>query len=397
MPAFLHVRPLARFSVGTLLLLALSILLHLLALHTFATLDAPAGDSSRDAGTKSTASTAEPVIVQLQARATPPSRPPAPKKKPPPGPPRKTTAKTAPATLPTLQAFPTIPTLPTPSAPETAEAIAPAPVVEPDSAQTGVAGNGSAGLAADQATAPTMLDPGPALPDPPALTAALKPEYRTDPPPPAELRYDVQALRQDGAYHGKGKIRFTRQEDGYTITGETSLLFISVLDFRSTGQINERGLEPVMYTEKRFRRPATNTHFQRERELISFSASAKTFPRQGGEQDRASIIWQLAAIGRGDPAQLGAGQEVTLFVAGVRDAEPWIISVIGEETVEADGKQIAAIHLVRLPRPGSYEQRLDIWLAPTMYWYPVKLRFTETNRDTLDMSLADPPLPAPRP
>jgi hypothetical protein len=84
-------------------------------------------------------------------------------------------------------------------------------------------------------------------------------------------------------------------------------------------------------------------------------------------------------------------------VAGVRDAEPWIVSVLGEETVEADGKPVAAIHLVRLPRPGTYEQRLDIWLAPTMHWYPVKLRFTEANRDTLDMSLADPPLPAPRP
>jgi hypothetical protein len=43
--------------------------------------------------------------------------------------------------------------------------------------------------------------------------------------------------------------------------------------------------------------------------------------------------------------------------------------------------------VVRAPRPGSYEQKLDIWLAPQHWWYPVRLRFTETNGEYLDMAV----------
>jgi hypothetical protein len=48
-----------------------------------------------------------------------------------------------------------------------------------------------------------------------------------------------------------------------------------------------------------------------------------------------------------------------------------------------------AWHVVRIPRPGSYEQKLDIWLSQQQGWYPVKLRFTETNGEYLDMSLSN--------
>jgi hypothetical protein len=45
-------------------------------------------------------------------------------------------------------------------------------------------------------------------------------------------------------------------------------------------------------------------------------------------------------------------------------------------------------HVVRMPKPGSYDQKLDFWLAPQHEWYPVKLRYTETNGDYLDLSLS---------
>lgn len=395
--AFPRAQAVTRFSIGTFALLALSILLHFVAVRTVATLNPPLG-ADRDQAR------AAPFVVHLHAPAPKPpatARPVPPPKKPPRKPPRKVRPK-----APQTQA-PALPTWQMPSPPSTQpfEALDPETATDPEFVENRFVENGRAGLAADETTEPAQVPGGaqadpapiaqsPATPEDPSTT---KITYRTEPPPPAELRYAVHAVRQDGEYFGKGTIKFMRQEGGYTIIGATNLLFISVLDFRSDGLVTELGLEPLMYTEKRFRRAATNTHFQHENKLISFSASARTYPRAGGEQDRASIVWQLAAIGRGEPAQLRAGQEITLFVAGVREAEPWIIQVIGEETVEADGRPVPAIHLVRYPRPGSYEQKLDIWLAPTMQWYPVKLRFTEANKDRLDMSLADPPLPAPRP
>lgn len=224
--------------------------------------------------------------------------------------------------------------------------------------------------------------------------SAVQPEeqaarYKFDPPPSVELSYDVFSLRGVQKVYGRGKINWQAAGNNYTITGEAGVMFFSVLDFKSEGMIDESGVAPVIYSEKRFRKPATNTHFHRERNTISFSASTLAYPRKGGEQDRASIIWQLAAIGRGDSTAYAPDAEIELFVAGARDAETWRIRVIGREELEVGTGKVSTWHVVRLPRPGSYDQKLDIWLAPQQEWYPVKLRYTETNGDFLDMSLSN--------
>jgi hypothetical protein len=182
----------------------------------------------------------------------------------------------------------------------------------------------------------------------------------------------------------------------YTVDGEAGILFFTLINFRSSGEIDQSGVAPELYSEKRFRRSETNTHFHRERNTISFSASTVSYPREGGEQDRASIIWQMTAIGRGDSEKFVADAEFDFFVAGVRDGEPWRMRVVGLEEIETGNGRASAWHLVRIPRPGSYDQKLDIWLAPQQEWYPVKLRFTETNGDYLDMSLSGSTLAAAR-
>ena len=206
-------------------------------------------------------------------------------------------------------------------------------------------------------------------------------------PPSAEIRYDVQALRDGKTVYGNGKISWRNQGDGYVIDGDAGVLFFSVLTFRSEGSLNQDGIRPRKYSEKRFRKAETNTHFQRAAQVISFSASTEQYPLRGGEQDRASIIWQLAAIGRGDPLQFQTGNALQVFVAGVRDGELWSIAILGTESIEVDGSTLLAWHLQRLPHPGSYDTRVDIWLAPSREWYPVKLRQTERNGDYLDMTM----------
>lgn len=239
-------------------------------------------------------------------------------------------------------------------------------------------------------------DPAAVLPPATAVDAAatLPPEpesahYHVLLPPSVELKYDVQALREGQMVYGHGNIDWHADGANYTINGGAGILFFSVLDFASSGVIDDFGVAPVLYAEKRFRKAETNTHFHRERNTISFSASTAAYPRKGGEQDRASIIWQLSGIGRGDTGKFVPGAEIDLFVAGVRDAEIWRIKVIGEEDIETGSGKARAWHLMRMPRAGSYDQQLDIWLAPQQQWYPVKLRYTETNGDYLDMSVSN--------
>lgn len=222
----------------------------------------------------------------------------------------------------------------------------------------------------------------------PETTAA----YKVDPPPPAELSYDVQALRDGNQWYGSGMFQWSKSGNSYTITGEASVSFlfkITVLNFRSEGMINESGIAPVLYSEKPWRKAATNTHFQHDRQKISFSASESSFPYKGGDQDRASIMWQLAGIGRGDASQFAPGATLDVVVAGARKAEAWRIQVIGLEDISTPFGAMQAWHVVRAPVTGSYDQKIDIWLAPQHEWYPVKLRYTYANGDHLDMSLSD--------
>ena len=206
-------------------------------------------------------------------------------------------------------------------------------------------------------------------------------------PPSVELKYDVQALRDGKVVYGSGKIGWRADAGRYQVDGEASVLFFTVLNFQSVGAVDEFGVAPELYSEKRFRRPESVTRFDRGSQRILFSASDASFPRADGAQDRASIVWQLAAIGLGDPGRYTPGAAIELFVAGVRDAEPWVIQVNGQEQTETPAGSTEAWHVVRAPRSGSHDQKLDIWLAPQHWWYPVRLRFTETNGEYLDMAV----------
>jgi hypothetical protein len=48
---------------------------------------------------------------------------------------------------------------------------------------------------------------------------------------------------------------------------------------------------------------------------------------------------------------------------------------------------IDTLHLVRMPPPDAKGQQLDIWLAPKLHWYPVRLRFDEGDGDFVEQTL----------
>lgn len=217
--------------------------------------------------------------------------------------------------------------------------------------------------------------------------------YKVDLPPSARLDYDVEALVKEQKWYGSGTFRWEAGAESYSVSGEagTSLLLIkiTVLNFRSEGRINQFGIAPVLYSEKPRNKSLTHTHFQHDNGRISFSASEKTYPYQGGEQDRASVMWQIAGIGRAEPERFVPGAEIEVFVAGARDAEPWRLRVAGLEDVTTAMGKMAAWHLVRAPRQKSFDQTVEFWLAPQQEWYPLRIRYSSPNGDTLDMTLAD--------
>lgn len=215
--------------------------------------------------------------------------------------------------------------------------------------------------------------------------------YTVSPPPSATLEYEVEGLNKGQTWHATGVNKWLFSGSSYRITVEAGIRILFKIDLgyvKSEGVINDFGLAPVLYSEKKGRKSMTNTHFRHQERLISFSASEASYPYHDGAQDRASISWQLAAIGRGDSGQFAPGAEIDIFVAERRDAGMWRVQVIGEEEIDTPYGKLLTWHAVRLPRPGSYDERFDVWLAPQHEWYPVKIRWTYANGDYYDLSLS---------
>lgn len=207
-------------------------------------------------------------------------------------------------------------------------------------------------------------------------------------PPSADLAYTITAKQGGFTIDGSSLMKWTAAGNKFVTTTETrAMLFGKILDAKSEGTIDEYGLAPSKFTEKRIRKEPTATTFNRETKTISFSASTETYPLEGGEQDRTSAIWQLISVARAAAGKFKPGSEWTFFVAGQRDAEPWTFKVVKQEKISTPLGDVTSMHIFKAPPPDAKGQQLDIWLAPSLEWYPVRLRFTDADGDFVEQSL----------
>ncbi len=219
-----------------------------------------------------------------------------------------------------------------------------------------------------------------------AERAAVK--YKFSLPPSADLAYSINARQSGLAINGEALVKWHAADKNFSVVTETRAMLVGkILDAKSEGTIDEYGLAPAAFTEKRFRKTATTATFNRQTRTISFTESARTYPIKGGEQDRTSVIWQLIAVARGTPAKFKTGSAWNFFVAGQNDAEPWIFKVVKQEKIRAPQGDTSAWHVVKAPPPDAKGQQLDIWLAPSLDWYPVKLRFTDADGEFIEQTL----------
>ncbi|QOL50334.1 DUF3108 domain-containing protein [Massilia litorea] len=303
-------------------------------------------------------------FVQAQVLPTPPAPPPAPLAPPLPKP------------------------LPPPPLPELAQDSAPVlnedavgPPVEPGNGGTGEAPVDSAAPAI-AAAAPPPASPPAEAPAPPVPLVPEMRRYKVDVPPPATITMDVARVDADGTrWNGEAQLLWTIRDDTYHIEFEAGIRIVftrvNLAVLTSEGALGATGFMPVKMTEKRRGRALTATHFDWSHDKISFSSSQKTIALAAGAQDKASVPLQLAAIARGDPAQLAG--EIDIQVGEDRDAVMFRFVVVGQEEIDTKLGKLQTVHLSRPPKEGSYRSRLDVWLAPGKGWYPVQIRNTEAN------------------
>ena len=226
----------------------------------------------------------------------------------------------------------------------------------------------------------------PAMADAPVDHPVIKRPYKLA--PSADLVYSIKAKQRGIALSGESVSNWRVGDGKYSLLAETkAALFGKILEQRSEGTVDDYGLAPTQFVEKRFRKEAATTTFKRDSKTIVFSEGDDSYPLKGGEQDRNSTVWQLVSVARAAPEKFTPGSEWSFFVAGRHDAEPWTFKVVKQETVATGQGLVEAVHLIKAPPPDKKGQHVDLWLAPSLEWYPVKVTFADEDGDYVEQTL----------
>jgi len=266
-----------------------------------------------------------------------------------------------------------------PQPPPTAPKPGIAPVVRPAPAV-------SMARAAAAAEPPAHIAaPAPA----PALTpAAAPPRERTSPPAVAvsipgsmRLQYKVEVRKGGLSLQASSELRWRHDADSYEASLEVSAPLLPRRSQHSTGRITAEGLAPTRFSDKG--RSEEAAHFERDKGKVSFSSNRPDVALLPGAQDRLSVMLQLSAMIAGEPAKFPPDTAIVIQTAGTHDAEPWTFTVEGQEELHLPGGKMGALKLSRSPRK-EYDVKVELWLAPSLDYVPVRLRLTQPNGDSVD-------------
>ena len=348
--------------------------------------DSPAQPTGRAFSTRSIA--AQPPAA-LPAAATAPAAKAAPAAAPQPAARKKPPARTTPA--PSSTAAPAPPQLPadavatgtevgTDTAPTTA-ADSPAPPTE----VAAVAPEAPASTAAP-ATPPTETTTGVNI-TPPGAGTEQAPQKAPPParlPPPTRLAFDVSGQAKKFAYNARAELLWQHEGNRYEARQEISAFLVGTRTQRSVGAITAQGLLPERFSDKS--RSEQAAHFDYAQGRITFSANTPQAPASPGVQDRLSVFIQLGALLAADPGRFVPGTQITLTTVSARSADRWTFTIEGPETLDLPLGATPTLKLQRLPRK-DYDQKAELWVAPSLGYLPVRIKLTQANGDFADLQL----------
>jgi hypothetical protein len=264
------------------------------------------------------------------------------------------------------------------------------------------------------AALPPETDPVSAAPETPALSAETPaPPASAEPlappagaeaqsapasaPPPGQapvavsipgsvrLQYKLTGLSRGLNYHANGEMSWLREGDRYEASMVVSAFLLGTRSLSSVGEVNADGLAPKRFGDKS--RSELAAHFDASQGKISFSANRPDVPWQRGAQDRLSVFFQLAGLLAGQPGGVPTGTRLAIYTVGPRDADTWAFNVEGEETLSLPMGELRALRLTREPRR-EFDQKVEAWFAPTLAYWPVRIKITQSNGDFVDQQLA---------
>ncbi|MCM2491340.1 DUF3108 domain-containing protein [Burkholderia glumae] len=212
--------------------------------------------------------------------------------------------------------------------------------------------------------------------------SAPTPGVKFVPPPSGDLHYGAYF---NGNLNGTATIHWITDGHRYRLAIAIPVPFVGPYTYESRGRIDDFGIAPDRYTEQRGRRPADIAIFNRDTKQIVFTKTPNSIALPDGAQDRFSLLMQLSGLVHGAPDTYRPGVAREFLVVDNDSGETWPIVTIGDESIRTDAGPLQARHFRRLPRRAGDARRIDIWLAPSLDWLPVRLVQTEPNGSEIEL------------
>ncbi len=168
------------------------------------------------------------------------------------------------------------------------------------------------------------------------------------------------------------------QPASYELIYEATYFGVSVLKQTSVGLLGDAGLAPLRFGDKRRGKAEQATHFDADKQHITFSNNRPEAPLVGGEQDRSSVLVQLVSLFAAKTVPWQAGQVIEMPVASTDELETWRFEVLGEEQLALPAGELPAVHLMRRARR-AFDQTVELWLAPSLGYVPVRIRQSDSS------------------
>lgn len=213
-------------------------------------------------------------------------------------------------------------------------------------------------------------------------------------PSGARLRYELQGIAKGFGYSAKAELLWQPDAGQYDARLEVSHFLLGSRVQTSQGQLTAEGLLPRRFGDKV--RSEQAAHFQRDKGLITYSANTPDAELLAGTQDRLSVFIQISGLLAAEPQRWGPGAVMSFNTTGTRDTEVWSFQLSGIEPLKMPIGNLDAIRLVRQEQK-PYDQRVELWMAPSMDHLPVRIRITQTSGDQVDLLLRSKELPNAKP
>jgi hypothetical protein len=196
-----------------------------------------------------------------------------------------------------------------------------------------------------------------------------------------------------GPVDGSAQVEWLRSGSRYQVHLDVSIGpgFAPLMARRmsSEGEITQAGLQPRLYEELTrvfLSSRQRSMRLQPDGVVLADGSRVASLP---GLQDTASQFVQLTWLFTTEPQRLRAGQAVEVPLALPHRVSRWVYDVVAEERLQTPFGPLPAWYL--RPRPGMQGPRdlaVEIWIAPTLQYLPVRLRIQQDAETFVDLMLS---------